>query len=232
MEYKKNVFETVMKYISHRGRMLEKRIEKDNIKDNKVEFLIKMLNNPNCDGIELDLQLSKDKKVVMYHDLYVKNEFIKDCTYDYLREKYQIESFEELMNNLNDEILIAKTIILDLKGCDEELVNIVVKALNNRNTSNMYLCSFNRKLTGKIPFKLKKGTTFEAILREYEQADFILSHNAVMIHWTCLAQDMIDVCKAKAVKVCCYTQKTNMELEYIKSFKGIDYVISDVIQCI
>lgn len=230
MELKKNVFETLMKYISHRGRMLDK--NDANFKDNKVEYFIRMLNCKNCDGIEVDVQLSKDRKVVMFHDIYIENEFIKDCTYDHLRKKYQIESFEQLMNNLNDDILMAKTIILDLKGCDEELVKILANILHNRNTSNMYLCSFNRKLTGKIPFKMNKGTTFEGILREYEQEDFILSHNALMIHWTCLSQDIIDVCNAKKVKVCCYTHKTNMELEYIKSFKGIAYVISDVIPCI
>ena len=229
MELKKNVFETLMKYISHRGRMLD---QNESFRDNKVEYLIRMLNCQNCDGIELDVQLSKDRKVMMFHDIYIENEFIKDCTYDHLRKKYQIESFEELMNNLNDDILMKKTIILDLKGCDEELVKILAKILHNRNTSNIYLCSFNRKLTGKIPFKMNKGTTFEGILRKYEQEDFILSHNALMIHWTCLAQDMIDMCNAKKVKVCCYTHKTNMELEYIKSFKGIDYVISDVIPCI
>ena len=203
---------------------------KDN-RDNRVEYLLKMLHSKNCDGIEVDLQLSKDKKIVMYHDLYVDHEFVRNCTYEHLHQKYDIDSFEELMNQMNDELMMSNIIILDLKGSDEELVNVLMGVLNNRNTSNMYLCSFNRILTGKIPFKINKGTTFEVVLREYEQEDFILSHNAVMIHWTCLAQDMIDLCKKKKVIVCCYTQKTDMELEYIKSFKGVDFVISDVISC-
>ena len=224
-----------MIYISHRGRMLEnaKNFESKNYdRDNKVECFMKMLKSKNCDGIEVDLQLSKDKKVVMYHDLYIEDEFIKDCSLERLKRKYNIESFEELMDQLNDDMLMANTIILDLKGVDDELIINLMRILENRDTSNMYLCSFNRKLSGKIPFKMNKGTTFEVMLREYEQDDFILSHNAVMIHWTCLSQDIIDKCKKKKVKVCCYTHKTKMELDYIKSFDGVDVVISDVISCL
>jgi len=219
-----------MKYISHRGRMSDGRSVNTG-GDNKVESFLKMLNAKNCDGIEVDVQLSKDKQVVMFHDLYVEREFIKDCSYEHLNRRYKIERFEELMDKLNDDILMSKTIILDLKGNDDRLINNLIHILNNRNLKNIYLCSFNRKLTGRIPFKVNKGTTFEVILRSYEQEDFILSHDAAMVHWTCLSQDMIDVCRAKKVKVCCYTQKTSMELEYIKSFKGIDYLITDVIVC-
>ncbi len=199
--------------------------------DNKVISFIKILNSKNCDGIEIDVQLSKDKKVMMYHDLYVENEFIRDCSCKHLSEKYNIDTLEELMDQLNDEILMAKIIILDLKGDDVNLIPSLLKILNNRNLNNIYLCSFNRKLTGKIPFKIKKGTTFEVILRPYEIEEFTLSHDAVMIHWTCLSQDMIDMCRAKKVTVCCYTHKTNMELEHIKSFNGVDFMISDIIQC-
>lgn len=232
---KKNVYDNLMKYISHRGRMLEDAKNKQNKyknNDNKVEYLIKMLKCKNCDGIEVDLQLSKDKKVIMYHDIYVEDEYIRDCSSEYLKKIHEIDLFEDLMNQLNDEILMENTIILDLKGVDEELIIHLMKILENRNTSNMYLCSFNRKLSGKIPFKMNKGTTFEVILREYEQADFILSHDAVMIHWTCLSQDIIDKCKKKKVKVCSYTHKTKIELDYIKSFEGVDFVISDVISCL
>lgn len=219
-----------MKYISHRGRM-SGGDNKNNMGDNKVKSFIKILNSKNCDGIEIDVQLSKDKKVIMYHDIYVENEFIRDCSCEHLSKKYNIETFEELMDQLNDEILMAKIIILDLKGDDVNLIPSLLKILDNRNLNNIYLCSFNRKLTGKIPFKMNKGTTFEVILRPYEQEEFVLSHNAIMIHWTCLSQDIIDMCNAKKVKVCCYTHKTKMELDYIKSFQGIDYVVSDVIQC-
>ena len=115
--------------------------------DNKVESFLKMLNSKNCDGVEIDVQLSKDKQVVMFHDLYVERDFIKDCPYEHLNSKYKIERFEELMDKLNDEILMSKTIILDLKGNDDRLIHRLIDILNNRNLKNIYLCSFNRKLT-------------------------------------------------------------------------------------
>ena len=49
-----------MKLIAHRG------LTNENIKENTLEAFINAIEN-NYDGIELDLRLTKDKKIVCLH---------------------------------------------------------------------------------------------------------------------------------------------------------------------
>ena len=50
-----------MKLIAHRG------LTNENIKENTLEAFINAIEN-NYDGIELDIRLTKDKKIVVLHD--------------------------------------------------------------------------------------------------------------------------------------------------------------------
>ena len=80
-----------------------------------------------------------------------------------------------------------------------------------------------------MPFSQLKGTTFEAMFRPDEVGDLLLSHDAVMLHWTCLSQSVLDICRKSNIVICCYTHKSQFELKYIERFDGIDYVVSDSI---
>lgn len=215
-----------MKFISHRGRTSSC---KSKSVDNSVQFLVSALSE--CSGIEVDVQLTKDGQIVMHHDLYVGNHFIKDCTYDFLRQTYKhIDLFKAFVDRLSDELLLTKIFVLDLKGSDVNLVYRLIEVFENKNTENVYFCSFNRNLTGHVPYKYKSGCTFETTLRSDEISDFIASHDAALIHWTSLSKELINACKQKNILVMCFTHKNDNEGVHIRQFKDVDYVISDVCQ--
>jgi len=53
-----------MKYIAHRGLV-------NNTNDNSYLSLKKALESPKYIGIETDLRTTKDKKIILYHDLLI-----------------------------------------------------------------------------------------------------------------------------------------------------------------
>ena len=54
-----------MEYIAHRGN------DKINA-ENRLEYILKTLENPLVDGIEVDVHLTKDYQLVLSHNLFLK----------------------------------------------------------------------------------------------------------------------------------------------------------------
>ena len=219
-----------MKFVSHRGRFSSDKNEK--CSDNKIHAIARAFRFDKCAGVEIDVQLSRDNKVVMYHDLYIEGRFIADISSDELEIMYDIQKLEDLLKNVDVTSLMEnKVLFLDLKGNDPNLIVHICKILSESKIviENIIMFSFNRNLTASVPFSYKKGTTFEVIFRPDEFSDILVAHDAVMMHWTSLCQSNIDICKESNKIVCCYTHKNDTELEYLKRFNGIDYVVTDVI---
>lgn len=106
-------------------------------------------------GIELDIRLTKDKKVIVYHDAYIniknKIKLINDTKYIELY-KSEIYLLEEVLSFFTDKI-----IILEIKYenvIDNNDIDIFIKEFEKYNL-NIYVCSFNRKLIKKIKRKYK-----------------------------------------------------------------------------
>ena len=53
-----------MKFIAHRG------LDKHNFKENSIEAFKYCFNSSYIDGVEMDVRLTRDKKVVISHDDY------------------------------------------------------------------------------------------------------------------------------------------------------------------
>ena len=103
-----------------------------------------------CDGIETDVQLSKDGIPVLIHDETVDrttegNGFVKDFTFNELREM-GIPSLEQLMilAKLNHIVLNLelKNGIIIYKELEEKVVNIIKKY---RMEQSVILSSFNHE---------------------------------------------------------------------------------------
>ncbi len=102
--------------------------------------------------IELDVRLSKDKKVIVFHDISLKrlsgiNKFVENSTYDELKKiklkgKYQIPLLEDVLNLVKGKI----PIIIDVKGNIEnyELEQELIKTLKDYHGS-IAIQSFNPK---------------------------------------------------------------------------------------
>ena len=65
--------------IAHRG------FTDNKTKENTINAFINA-KNVGFDMIELDIQLCKNNIIVIYHDLYINNKFIKDLTYNELKK--------------------------------------------------------------------------------------------------------------------------------------------------
>ena len=92
------------------------------------------------DMIELDIQLCKDGKVVVYHDNYYKNKYISDYTSDELFKKgFFFGRFFDIVKGSSIKLFF------DLKG-NEKVVTKLIEHIQSRNDiyNNIYISSFNR----------------------------------------------------------------------------------------
>ena len=84
------------------------------------------------DGIELDVMLSKDKKIIIFHDNVIENLFISELTYDQIKlYNPDIPLLEDLIKNI-----YKKNIIINIEiksnhffsdGIEQQLIQLIYK---------------------------------------------------------------------------------------------------------
>lgn len=127
-----------MKLIAHRGKDYHK------YKENSIEAFKYCFNCSYIDGIELDIRLTKDKKIVISHDDYDGIYKISNTRY----KKLNIDLLEDVLKIANDKI-----IVIDIKG-NKNIIPYLYKIINKYDL-NYYICSFNYEIV-KILSKNKK----------------------------------------------------------------------------
>lgn len=122
-----------MKIIAHRGN--------DGIhKENSLEAIINSLNKKYVDGVELDVRLTKDKKLIINHDPFYNGYHINNTN---------AVKLQRLGLNMLDEILINisnnKIIMIEVKVDDKQIKQMTKKLIKtlNKYKLNYYICSFN-----------------------------------------------------------------------------------------
>ena len=122
-----------MKYFAHRG-IIEKELE------NSSDAIIKTLTSDKYDGIELDLRLTHDKKVVLIHDKHTRRIskeklIISDTEYNMLEKlklydnshiltlQHFIHLYKKYNSNHN------KKIIFDIKDSDLTIIEHIINNL-------------------------------------------------------------------------------------------------------
>ena len=129
--------------IAHRGYFNNK-----NIPENSISAFKKAIRYGY--SIELDVHLTKDEKVVVFHDFNLKrmcgvNKRIEDCTYDELLKynlldtKYKIPLFSEVLNLINGKVPLLIETKVEKSG---RLEQIMSDMLDNYN-GNFAIQSFN-----------------------------------------------------------------------------------------
>ena len=207
-----------MKYIAHRGLGSK-------YKQNTVESIHDAI-QCGYHGIEIDVQLCKTGEIVLAHDIYLEDGFIKDMSYEDLKPRgiCTLHEVYDRMPYIKDVLLL-----LDMKGDDVALVDSLMNFYKNRPARNVTMCSFNRKLLYTLPPYFKKGSTFECRFHHTEYDHILRGLSVVIIHWTCLDHDFISYCKRLCLPVYTYTHKTDKDLEHIRKF-DIDGIITDGIK--
>lgn len=150
-----------MKIISHRGSNVSV------YNKNTKEALLSALKNDFIDGIEFDVRITKDKKIVIIHDPIIdlvsngsgivsKMNLKKLKKYNFGTNEYpsKICTLEELLDNINTN----KIILIELKfesNKYKEFVDIVFDIIKKYKL-NIYICSFNYELLNYFYTKYKK----------------------------------------------------------------------------
>jgi glycerophosphoryl diester phosphodiesterase len=155
-----------------------------NYTENTIEAFEKALKDEKYKFIEFDIQYTKDRKVIVFHDLSLyrlqdKKNKIKDLTYQELNEisDYKIPLYEEVM----DKIEGKKKLNIEIKSQgflkdDKQLVDWVVKDLKKRNLlQTTLLSSISRDVVKYIKEKhnLLAGQIFWIVPSTYFQMDYL-----------------------------------------------------------
>lgn len=122
--------------------------------------------------IEIDIRLSKDNRIVVFHDnnlqrLYTNREQINTLNADYLWEYYNIPTLDKVFRLVKNKCKLY----LDVKGDNTEILKyldiLIKKHIKHRtiNLKNIYVAAFDINkvffLKNNFFFKVKKGIILE-----------------------------------------------------------------------
>jgi len=123
------------KLIAHRA------LDNHKYKENSIEAFINCLDKDYIDGVEIDVRITKDKKLILNHNSIIGNNLIKNQTLKQLK-KYNVTLLEDVLK-LNTN----KIIVLDLK---DKMKSEIKKIIKKYNYLNLYICSFNYELVSDL----------------------------------------------------------------------------------
>lgn len=123
-----------------------------NLSENSKNAIIRCLNTDYIDGVEIDVRITKDKKLVLIHDPIIDfssngSGIVKYMTLSDLK-KYQYGKSNETVTILEDVLKIFhdKILLIELKESGNDYIYLVdetVKLINMYPKVNIYVCSFN-----------------------------------------------------------------------------------------
>ena len=204
-----------MLWIAHRGYSID-------FRDNSVEAIREAVRR-GYHGVEIDVQLCKTGEIILHHDVYIGDSFIKELTLDQLDEMGVI-SLRDVYEDIPE---IENTVLLlDIKGSDHAIIEALRMFYMHRSTANVTFCSFNRSLLFNLPYGFTRGSTFETSFNVDEYDVITRGLSAVVIHWTCLSHAFITYCRMRDIRVYTYTHKEPMELEYMYKY-NVDGIITN-----
>ena len=136
-----------MKYIIHRG------ITSKNIKENSYSAIKKAIKDKESIGVEFDIRLTKDKKIVLSHNSLINLNAIEETNYSELIKNNYLTTLDKIL-----DIDTNKIFLIDIKTNNNYKVfsNILMNTLNKYN-KNIYLASFDKNIIKYIKSKYKKG---------------------------------------------------------------------------
>ncbi len=168
-----------IKIIAHRGGY------ESNYKPNTKECLLDALDNKNIIGVEIDVRLTKDKKIVIIHDSLINfvsngSGIVKKMTlkklkkYNFGSEKYpsKIVTLDEFLKCVDSD----KIILIEIKDKDAMINDILYNTLKKYEL-NFFVCSFHYDiiLDFKKKYKYKNGLIVgygQNLKRLYNHFDF------------------------------------------------------------
>lgn len=162
----------MINFYSHRAK------DSHSFKDNSKEAINFVLNKSYIAGVELDIRLTKDKKVVIYHNPFV----ILNNKVKVIYETKYVDLYKANIYRLKDILAFLNTnkrIILEVKyenKFNKKDADLIIDEVSKYNL-DIYLCSFNTKLIKYIKknSNLKCGIIIGSIINRFKsKLDFCL----------------------------------------------------------
>ena len=199
-----------MKYIIHRG------ITSKDIKENSYTAIKKAIKDKESIGVEFDIRLTKDHKIVLSHNSLINLNVIEETNYSDLIKNNYLTTLDKIL-----DIDTNKIFLIDIKTNNNYKVfgDILMNTINEYN-KNIYLASFDKNIIRYIKSKYKKGII--TLLYKRNNYDFIITN------YKLISNNKIK--KIKDKKIFLWTIHNNNELEEIKNkFSNIGdyYIIKD-----
>ena len=199
-----------MKYIIHRG------ITSKDIKENSYTAIKKALKDKESIGVEFDIRLTKDHKIVLSHNSLINLNVIEETNYSDLIKNNYLTNLDKIL-----DIDTNKIFLIDIKTNNNYKVfcDILMNTINKYN-KNIYLASFDKNIIKYIKSKYKKGIITLLYRRN--------NYNFIITNYKLISNNKIKKIKDKEIFLC--TIHNNNELEEIKNkFSNIDdyYIIKD-----
>ena len=186
-------------------------------KDNSLEAFRAAVNH-GFHMIELDIVLTKDNIIIVYHDTFIGNDLIRNLKY---KEVLSIDPYILTLEDFFFYINYDKIgIYIDIKGNDEHICIYLHKLLRKlRSTENIILGSFNTLILQRLydyDIDYKLGLITENVLSPTVLQKYNDMYNLrfVSFHWTALNHIIVKFLKLKNIMVFTYTCKNDS----IKSF--------------
>ena len=211
-----------MKEIAHRG---YSDLHKDNT---KCAFMSSVLYQ--FDMIELDIQLTKDDTIIIYHDTFLKDQLIINKNYhEILQDNKDIITLEEFFEFID----VSKIqIYLDIKGNELKIASILNDLIkNNPYHYNIFLASFNLSIIQEL-YKLNPRLQFGFITENMFPKDIFSQMikeyhlRFISFHWTMLDLSIIEFLHCNHVMVFTYTAKNKEILSFMEHYE-IDGIITN-----
>ena len=197
-------------------------------KDNTIDAFKSAVYH-NFDMIELDLVLTKDNEIIVYHDTFIDYNLIRNLNYDQI---INIDKDIITVQYLFQSIDYMKTpIYLDLKG-DEYICIYLHKFLSTfTNINNIIIGSFNTLCLEKLRTYSEKynlGLITENVLDDNVLNYYIIKLGLVFVsfHWTVLNHKSLRYLHLKNIRVFSYTCKNENIRQFMSEF-DLDGIVTN-----
>ena len=210
-----------MHLIAHRG-------YSDLHKDNTMEAFNAAIEN-NFDIIELDIQLTKDNRIIIYHDININDKFVRNLNLDEIQKfDSDIMTLEYFFSNININKI---NVYLDVKGSDFICVYLHNILKNIKRNDKILIGSFNLKLLERLYQQddtYNLGIITENVLPEEIYKHYIATINIAFVsfHWTVLDNKTLRYLHMNNVLAYSYTCKNDNIKKFIMEY-DIDGIVSN-----
>lgn len=209
-----------MQLIAHRG------LTNKDIKENTLDAFKNALKK-GYNGIELDIRYTKDKKIVVHHDIFINRTSngtgkVNNLTYKELKKyNFGTNKFPSKIPLLKDIIKnISNTIIfIELKdNIDKEEL---YKILKQNNTNTYYICSFNKEYLNNYDNLYNIGIINNIFNSNIDTKKY----NFIMILEDIFREDIYNYYISKNIEVVIYGTLKSISLKNKEILSKIKYII-------